>query len=141
MIEMGYNLIGSRSVTKKNGKHFENELYLFDEGTAVNVTRSDEGQITMELGGLDKIDRIPTALESQRLCEDMDEFCVDYEEIEKRLVEKGIKVKRISILPAEEQYAQIINVEDYNMKEDVEYYEVTQKRHKSVSAETLYKGV
>lgn len=141
MLEMGYNLIGSREVTKKSGKHFRNELYLFDEGTAVNVTKSDDGQITMELGGLDNADRIPTASESHQLCENMCEFCEDYEEIEKRLAKKGIKTKRISILPPEEQYAQIINVEDYNMKEDVEHFEATQKRQQRTSNAALHKEV
>lgn len=141
MLEMGYNLIGSREVTKKSGKRFRNELYLFDEGTAVNVTKSDDGQITMELGGLDNADRIPTTSESHQLCEDMSEFCEDYEEIEKKLAKKGIKTRRISILPPEEQYAQIINVEDYNMKEDVEHFEVTQKRQQRTSNAALHKEV
>lgn len=141
MLEMGYDLIGSRDVTKKSGKHFRNELYLFDEGTAVNVTKSDDGQITMELGGLDNADRIPSAVESQKLCEDMGEFCEDYAEIEKRLAAKGVKTKRISILPPEEQYAQIINVEDYHMKEDVEHFEATQKRQQRASNTALRKEV
>ena len=141
MLEMGYDLIGSREVTKKSGKHFRNELYLFDEGTAVNVTKSDDGQITMELGGLDNTDRIPTALESQQLCDNMSEFCEDYAEIEKRLAAKGIKTKRISILPPEEQYAQIINVEDYHMKEDVEHFEATQKRQQRASNTAIRKEV
>ena len=141
MIEMGYNLIGNREVTKKSGKHFQNELYLFDEGTAVNITTSDNGQITMELAGLDDIDRIPSAIESEQLCQDMKEFCIDYKEIEKRLVAKGITTRRISILPPEEQYAQIINITDYNIKTDVSHFESTRKKQQSVSNVTLHKGV
>ena len=141
MIEMGYNLIGSREVTKKSGKHFRNELYLFDEGTAVNVTTSDDGQITMELAGLDDADRIPSATESEQLCQDMQEFCTDYREIEKRLAAKGVTARRISILPPEEQYAQIINTTDYNMKTDVSHFESTRKKRQSVSNATLHKGV
>lgn len=141
ILEMGYNLIGSREVTKKSGKHFRNELYLFDEGTAVNVTKSDNGQITMELGGLDNADRIPSAIESQQLCKNMGEFCEDYEEIERKLAERGVKTKRISILPPEEQYAQIINVQDYNMKEDVVHFETARKRQQRVSNGALHKEV
>jgi len=141
MIEMGYNLIGSREVTKKSGKHFRNELYLFDEGTAVNVTTSDDGQITMELAGLDDEDRIPSATESEQLCQDMQEFCTDYREIEKRLAARGVTTRRISILPPEEQYAQIINTADYNMKTDVSHFESTRKKRQSVSNATLHKGV
>ena len=56
-------------------------------------------------------------------------------------LKKGIKTKRISILPPEEQYAQIINVEDYNMKEDVEHFEATQKRQQRTSNAALHKEV
>ena len=50
MAEMNYSVIGSRQVKKRNGRQFRNVLYRFDEGTAVNVTYSSDGQITMELG-------------------------------------------------------------------------------------------
>ena len=113
MQEMGYTVAGTREVVRRNGKRFRNELYLFDEGTAVNVTYSSDGQITMELGGISTDDRLPTEAESASLAADMHTFCDDYYEIERRLRKKGIVTKRISILPPEEQYAQIINVSDY----------------------------
>ena len=43
MMEIGYQLIGNRSVTKKNGRRFRSELYTFSEGTAVNITHSSNG--------------------------------------------------------------------------------------------------
>lgn len=52
MAEMGYDVIGQRQVHKKNGRHFTNELYAYEDGTAVNVTYADDGKITMELGGI-----------------------------------------------------------------------------------------
>ena len=64
MRDMGYDLIGKRQVRKKSGKQFKNELYQFGEGTAVNITYSPEGQISMELGGIAREDRIPTADET-----------------------------------------------------------------------------
>lgn len=130
MQEMGYSVVGNREVIKRNGKYFRNELYLFNEGTAVNVTYSSDGQITMELGGIGTDDRIPTVAESASLASDMRIFCDDYYEIEKRLRKKGIITKRISILPPEEQYAQIINVSDYTMSADVAEYEAkSTKKH------------
>ena len=36
MAEMGYDVIGQRQVHKKNGRHFTNELYAYEDGTAVN---------------------------------------------------------------------------------------------------------
>lgn len=78
MEEMGYTVIGSREVTKKNGKHFRNELYTYGEGTAVNVTYSSEGKIAMELGGVDATDRLPNDHETSVLCESMEHFCDDF---------------------------------------------------------------
>jgi len=141
MQEMGYELAGDRDVTKRNGNHFKSELYLFDEGTAVNVIKSDSGQITMELGGLDDTDRIPSVFESVQLCEDMTRFCEDYAVIEKKLAEKGIMAKRISVLPADEQYAQIINVKDYNMTDDFSRYEAEKKRKRRGSGVTIHNEV
>lgn len=134
MQEMGYTVAGNREVVRRNGKRFRNELYLFDEGTAVNVTYSSDGQITMELGGISTDDRLPTEEESASLASDMRTFCDDYYEIERRLRKKGIVTKRISILPPEEQYAQIINVSDYSLSVDVTEYEAKgTKRHTAKS--------
>ncbi|MGN0538070.1 MAG: hypothetical protein ACI4M3_08860, partial [Acutalibacteraceae bacterium] len=134
MREMGYSVVGDREVVRRNGKRFRNELYLFDEGTAVNVTYSSDGQITMELGGIGTDDRIPTEAESASLVSDMCTFCGDYYEIERRLRKKGIITKRISILPPDAQYAQIINVSDYNMNTDVAEYEAkSAKKHTAKS--------
>lgn len=123
MQEMGYSVLGNREVVKRNGKRFRNELYLFDEGTAVNVTYSNDGQITMELGGIAMDDHIPSNEESVSLVSDMRTFCDDYYEIERRLRKKGVITKRISILPPDAQFAQIINVSDYNLCTEVSEFE------------------
>lgn len=116
MVEMGYDLIGHREVTKKSGKHFRNELYTFDDGIAVNVTYSSDGQIAMELGGLADEDRIPTAEEVDILVEEMEEFCTDFEEIERRLSDKGVVLKsRIVLAPPTAEHAAIINSGEYEI--------------------------
>ncbi len=122
MEELGYKVVGTREVTKKNGKHFRNELYKFDEGTVVNVTYSDDGQITMELGAVDTEDRVPTDSESRSLVEDMNSFCGEYAELEKILIKKGVETNKISILPPHSEYAQIIDISEYDMKEPVGEY-------------------
>lgn len=139
MQEMGYDVIGSREVTKKSGRKFRNELYLFEEGTAVNVTYTGNGQISMELGGLDTEDRVPTNSESIALTDSMYSFCDAYAELERKLRKKGIVTKHISILPPEEQYAQIINTEDYEMTEDVEKFDVKKDRKQIHGAAALHK--
>ena len=140
MEEMGYTVIGSREVTKKNGKHFRNELYTYGEGTAVNVTYSSDGKIAMELGGIDATDRLPNDHETFVLCESMEHFCDDFKEIEKRLLAKGVVLAdRISLLPPSAEYAQIINTTDYNMTEKAETLQAKKQRRTTSKRKALRK--
>lgn len=114
MAAMGYELLGHKQVAKKSGKRFKHELYTFDEGTAVNITYADNGQITMELGGLDYADRTPDAAETQKLCREMESFCREFPAIEKQLAARGVTVKhRIELAPPAPEHAAIINLSDY----------------------------
>lgn len=122
MLEMGYELVGERSVTKRSGKKFRNGLYILEPGTAVNVTFSDSGQISMELGALDITDRTPTETEATELADDMRAFCDDYAKLEKKLEKKGITTRKISSLPSSREYAQIFNINDYELKRSLETY-------------------
>ena len=140
MEEMGYTVIGSREVTKKTGKHFRNELYTYGKGTVVNVTYSSDGKIAMELGGIDETDRLPNDQETSVLCESMEQFCVDFKEIEKRLLAKGIVLAdRISLLPPSAEYAQIINTKDYQMTEKVEILQTKKQRRTATKRKALRK--
>ncbi len=133
MRDIGYHVVGNREVTKKSGRKFRNELYHFSEGTVINVTYASNGQISMELGGVDNCDREPAEAECDALCDEMVEFCGEFQEIEKRLREKGvILADRISMLPPAKEYAQIINVNDYNINETVESFEtVSRNKYKN----------
>ena len=137
MEDMGYKLVGNRSVTKKSGRHFRNELYSFSEGTAVNVTYSDNGNITMELGGVDTKDRMPDTLETERLTEEMGSFCGQYREFERRLAEKGVVSNHISLLPPEPVYAQVINVSDYDMTDNIATIDQTTEQYSSTQMKEM----
>lgn len=137
MEDMGYKLVGNRSVTKKSGRHFRNELYSFSEGTAVNVTYSDNGNITMELGGVDTKDRMPDTLETERLTEDMRSFCGQYREFERRLAEKGVVSNHISLLPPEPVYVQVINVSDYDMTDNIATIDQTTEQYSSTQMKEM----
>lgn len=140
MADMGYTVIGRREVTKKSGKRFRNELFTYSEGTAVNVTYSSDGRIAMELGGLDSTDRVPTSVEADTLCSSMQDFCADFQEIEKRLLAKGIVVAdRISMLPAEAVYAQIINTSDYCMNIETKSFSTRKQQRTSAKHKTMRK--
>lgn len=140
MREMGYHVVGSREVVKKSGRKFRNELYHFSEGAVVNITYAANGQISMELGGVDTCDREPSEAECVALCGEMSEFCGDFQEIEKRLKEKGvILANRISMLPPVEEYAQIINISEYEMTEEVDAFEVVSKKQSESKKQALRK--
>lgn len=133
MVEMGYSVLGTREVTKRNGKRFRNELYSYGEGTAVNITYSSDGKIAMELGGIGTCDRIPTVQETEKLCDSMEKFCDDFKTIEKRLLAKGVVLAdRISLLPPDAEYAQIINTSDYSMEAEGDSINV-KKQHRFAS--------
>ena len=71
----------------------------------------------MEVGGLSHGDRLPDANEAQQLTEDMDAFCCEFKVFEAKLKEKGVLVgERIQLLPPSFEYAQIINVDDYELR-------------------------
>lgn len=140
MEEMGYDLIGTRNVKKRSGKRFKNELFTFNEGTAVNITFSPDGQISMELGGLAHEDRIPTSEESEILTRDMESFCGEFAVFEQKLRARGVIVgNRIALSPPSAEYAAIINVNDYNISESTQITEmsVKEKQRKVAEKKTL----
>lgn len=140
MNDIGYSILGSRNVTKKSGTHFRSELYNLEDGTAVNITYSSDGRITMELGGLDNTDRIPDDIESQQLCIAMETFCDDFNVIEEKLASKGVIVKdRISILPPNLENAQIINMSDYEMKTVADKFVVQNEKRNQLGRKVIRK--
>lgn len=142
MSEMGYDIIGNRSVVKRSGKRFRNELFSYGDGTAINVTYDSEGQIAMELGGIDRTDRIPTAEEADILQEDMESFCSDFKDFENRLKAKGVMIKsRVSMASPLVEYATIINLNDYTITATTPVQEITvaEKRTKTTAKRTMQK--
>ena len=131
MREMGYELVGDRVVRKKTGKHVRHELYSLKDGTAVDVTYADNGQISMELGGIGNTDRSPTAEEGEQLVEDMQSFCKDYATLERKLAERGVTTVHISHMPPSAAYAQIFNANDYEMTKPVEQYQANARRRRT----------
>ena len=128
MEEMGYGLVGSRTATKKTGRKVKHELYHFGEGTGVDITYGDDGQITMELGGFDECDRTPNEGEAAKLTEDMHRFCGEYAALERILEKKGVQRRNISLMLPSPEFAQIFNTEDYEMSKPVQKFEVKKEK-------------
>ena len=137
MREMGYDVLGGREYTRRSGRHVRNQLVRYDAETAVCITQTDDGQITMELGGLDTVDRAPDSAEQQMLCGKMEQFCDSFAEIERRLREKGVISEHISMLPPDAAHAQIINCTDFDIampETAAETVQHTQKKRKADQA-------
>jgi hypothetical protein len=142
MIEMDYDILGNQSVTKRSGKRFRNELFSYGDGTAINVTYDDEGQIAMELGGISRTDRIPTSEETKVLCKDMESFCTDFKIFEEKLKEKGVTVStRISMSPPIAEHATIINIDDYNITEVIPIKEIKEIKEKTMEEKVVKPAV
>lgn len=140
MREMGYPLLGTREVTKRSGRRFRHALYTFGDGTAIDVTYSDDGQIAMELGGLDDKDRIPDEAETICLCDAMEGFCTSFQQIEERLKKRGVVLKeRIRLLPPTEENAQIINAADYQLSAVPALLDAAQRAAQERKKKQMYK--
>ena len=132
MEELGYPVIGHREVQKKSGKRYSAELFRFEDGTAVNVTRTPDGSVSMEIGALDTEDRTPGEHEAEELCPVMEHFCDRYKEIEKKLAERGILIGgEGKVLPPTREYAQVINASEYETIETAGETE-RKKQHSAV---------
>ena len=129
MTEMGYDVWGRKNITKKSGKSFTKSLYHYGEDSAINVTCTDNGQITMELGAVDTKDRLPSDEETSLLTDRMVSFCEDFTEIERKLEARGVLVSnRIAMAPPSALYAQVINCNDYDLVPQEQSKKATETR-------------
>lgn len=113
MTEMGYQVIGN--LKEKSEGILESRLYQFDQHTAVSVTIDSYGDVCMELGGMDDIDRDPDMQEASSLKADMEVFCTKHKEIKERLAKKGVILTKNHELPPNVEYAQIFNLNDFDI--------------------------
>ena len=140
MQEMGYSLLGTREVTKRSGKRLRHALYTFEDGTAIDVTYSEDGQVAMELGGLDDQDRVPDEQETVYLCDAMEGFCTSFAQIEDKLKRRGVILReRIHMLPPSEENAQIINTEDYHLSIAPSMLDVVRQTSGRTGKKQMYK--
>ena len=106
----------------------------------MNITYSPEGQISMELGGITREDRRPTADETAVLTQEMRTFCSEFSEFERRMKAKGIIVgSRIALSPPTADHAAMINIRDYDIGAGRQITEmnVTAKRKKTGRAQGM----
>ena len=121
--EMGYNLLGQKANSISKDVYYTNRLYSYENGNVASVTFSSSGQISIEIGSVDNVDRQPSKQEAIKQVKSMERLCEDLPLIEEKLAERGIILKqRIAMQPAVEEVAQIFNGKDYNIKVNKEEY-------------------
>ena len=135
MEELGYHVLAEKETVRKSGKKIHEEVFSFGEGTAVNITEA-EGQITMEIVGLDTSTRMPDETEEDYLEEEMVTFCAAHREIEEKLKERGIVLKnRIQMNKPSKEYARILNITAYDQKSNnISMIQERKRDRKSASA-------
>lgn len=133
LAEMGYELIGDNTITKKSGITVKSTLLRLDEDTAVNLTRTSNGQYTFELVGVNKDGHHPTELEIKKLFELMCSKCHgDFIIIREKLAQCGIVMNDVNAREPDISYCRSKNISEY-MASDAEESEACceEKRQKN----------
>ena len=112
MISLGYDLIGTKNASTKGCA----KLYQFSKGTGIQMIQKEDGTVRLKVVGLSKRNRPPRESEKEHLLHMQEEFCSAYEQIKEAFIRQGIcqvqgtERKR----PPDNQFSQIINVDEYN---------------------------
>lgn len=112
MREMGYSLAAS-----KPGEMEQQHLYTVRGNTMLKVQCQSNGNIAMSIGlGTNDPNHELSIGERAALVDEMAAFCTQYEEIQARLGEKGVRLNRNIVLrPAEARYVQTFDVTEFGL--------------------------
>lgn len=117
MEEMGYQVLGTKEITKRTGAQVHNTVFSYGDGSGIHVMDSGE-RITMEIVGLEEEGREIDEEEKDYLAEEQEHFCDSFHEIEKELEKRGVVLKnRLGMLPPSKEYSALMNLEGYTMTE------------------------
>lgn len=118
--EMGYELIGEKESAAE--KTPTATLYQYNDKTSISVIEAN-GQFTMEVVALDKVDRMITRQEAEQLESSMEDFCEDYERLKNLLASKNvINTKNIFHMSPSKKYARVVNTTAYQKKRKKRVY-------------------
>lgn len=131
LAEMGYELIGDKSITKRSGITVKSTLLRLDDDTAVNLTSTSNGQYTFELVSVNNDGHYPTENEISKLFELMCTKCRgDFTIIRKKLAQYGLVMEDVIERDPDISYCRSKNIEDYTShKQDECEIPCEEKRH------------
>jgi len=112
--EMGYELIGDNTLTKKSGITVKSTLLRLDNDTAINLTSTSNGQYTFELVGVNNDGHYPTEAEITKLFELMCSKChIDFATFKTKLTQKGIIMNNMNERTPDISYCRTKKISDY----------------------------
>ena len=112
MSSLGYDLIGTKEASVKGSV----KLYQFSKGAGIQMIQKEDGTVRLKVVGLSKSNRSPKESEKSYLLHMQEEFCSAYEQIKEAFMRQGISQVQGSErkLPPDNQFSQIINVNEYD---------------------------
>lgn len=117
--EMGYELIGDNTITKKSGITVKSTLLRLDNDTAINLTSTSNGQYTFELVGVNSDGHYPTDAEIAKLFELMCSKChIDFATFKSKLAQKGIIMNDTNERTPDISYCRSKKIGDYTVVAD-----------------------
>ena len=106
---LGHELIAT-DYMKTKMRQVEHQIFEIDNNHVVNVFTSDNGSVLFEVTGVSEERREATSLEKLKIKESMGAFCGQYEEIKRRLRERGVELINEDLKQADEKYVRIMNI-------------------------------
>ena len=106
MNSLGYDVIGGEvlETQKINKQHYD-----FTENSIITVASSDGGSMMLEVVG--KTSNDGTTASKAEIKNDMEQFCPDFEKIQKGLLQYGIKLRIKKLCPPDEKYVRYSDIE------------------------------
>ena len=92
----------------------------FDENAVLHVIYDSEGKVTMEVAAADDTDREPHPREVDTIVKEQEKFCDAYESVFERINEKGVSFRKEMMCPCGPEFAQVINVSEFEKSADEE---------------------
>lgn len=133
MKELGYTVLGANK-DKREG-FVQDQLYRYNETTAIRLTYTEDQDLCVEIGSMDQKDRDPNLAEAKALEQDMKTFCGDFAKFKQKCAERGIELSKISELEPDAKYAQVHNLNDYEIEESVKQEILTKMEEVQQAAE------
>ena len=116
MAELGLPILATKVQPNSDNTTLNKFLVQFKDDTAIDVTVTEDGHISMEVGLMDNYYRGVTPEEAAHFSLEASKFCEKYKLLQQKLEEKGVILDEGETYPPTSAHAKIIDVSDYNLE-------------------------